>query len=270
MLRSAAAAEPGVRLRSGHAGGVLVDAGRVTGLRVDDGTVQADLIVNASGRSSRFADAYRALAVGGPCPIGYVSRHYELHPGAEPGPSHLPVNVVQTRSGYLAAVFRQDHGTFSTVLATPRSDRRFTTLRHAETYELASRAVPGLAEWGDPQFSRPLGPVQVGGGLDNTYRGQLDDDGRVAAPGLVHLGDAVCTTNPTAGRGISLALEQSRQLCDCSASTRTTSPRPRTHSTRGALSRSARGSTTRCTRTRICGAAGPAVMWTSPGRCPRT
>ena len=51
-----------------------------------------------------------------------------------------------------------------------------------------------------------------GGRLHNTYRGQFDESGRVPLPGLVHVGDAVCTTNPTAGRGIALSLLQSRQL----------------------------------------------------------
>jgi flavin-dependent dehydrogenase len=54
--------------------------------------------------------------------------------------------------------------------------------------------------------------VLPGGRLRNTYRGQLDEEGRVPLPGLVHVGDAVCTTNPTAGRGIAAGLRQAQQL----------------------------------------------------------
>ena len=57
-----------------------------------------------------------------------------------------------------------------------------------------------------------MGPVLPGGRLRNTYRGQFDEQGRVALPGLIHLGDAVCTTNPTAGRGMATSLLQARKL----------------------------------------------------------
>jgi hypothetical protein len=51
-----------------------------------------------------------------------------------------------------------------------------------------------------------------GGGLTNTYRGQLDEHGRVAIPGMFYAGHAVCTTNPAAGRCASLGLRQARAL----------------------------------------------------------
>jgi 2-polyprenyl-6-methoxyphenol hydroxylase-like FAD-dependent oxidoreductase len=60
--------------------------------------------------------------------------------------------------------------------------------------------------------SRPITPVLPGGRLHNTYRGQLDAEGRVGLPGLLHVGDSVCTTNPTAGRGIAIALRQAARL----------------------------------------------------------
>ena len=53
-----------------------------------------------------------------------------------------------------------------------------------------------------------------GGRLLNTYRGQTGGDGGVSLPGLIHLGDTVCTTNPTAGRGIALGLRQSGRLVE--------------------------------------------------------
>jgi 2-polyprenyl-6-methoxyphenol hydroxylase-like FAD-dependent oxidoreductase len=51
-----------------------------------------------------------------------------------------------------------------------------------------------------------------GGRLYNTYRGQLDGAGRPVLPGLISVGDAVCTTTPLAGRGVTLALMQAREL----------------------------------------------------------
>ena len=51
-----------------------------------------------------------------------------------------------------------------------------------------------------------------GGPLLNAYRGQTGPDGRLALPGLVFAGDAVATTTPTFGRGVTTTLLQARQL----------------------------------------------------------
>jgi hypothetical protein len=48
-------------------------------------------------------------------------------------------------------------------------------------------------------------------GLHNTMR-RLVVDGRPVALGLLAVGDAVCTTNPTLGRGLSLALQGAADL----------------------------------------------------------
>ena len=58
----------------------------------------------------------------------------------------------------------------------------------------------------------PITPVLAGGRLYNNYRGQLDDSGRPVLPGLISVGDSVCTTTPLAGRGVALAFMQARQL----------------------------------------------------------
>jgi flavin-dependent dehydrogenase len=69
-----------------------------------------------------------------------------------------------------------------------------------------------LAAWTDPDRARPLTAVLSSGRLHNTYRGQLDDNGAVPLPGLVFVGDSVCTTNPALGRGVTTSLLQARAL----------------------------------------------------------
>jgi hypothetical protein len=54
--------------------------------------------------------------------------------------------------------------------------------------------------------------VLPGGPLLNAYHGQTGPDGRLARPGLVFVGDAVATTTPTFGRGITTTLLQAQQL----------------------------------------------------------
>ena len=51
-----------------------------------------------------------------------------------------------------------------------------------------------------------------GGRLYNRYQGQLGADGALALPGLIFVGDAVCTTNPTLGRGLALCYLQAHRL----------------------------------------------------------
>ena len=51
-----------------------------------------------------------------------------------------------------------------------------------------------------------------GGRLTNSYQGQRNTAGTVALPGLIFVGDAVCTTTPTAGRGVATSLMQAQQL----------------------------------------------------------
>ena len=212
VLRATAAAQPGVTLARGHADQVLRHGGRAAGLRVDGRELAADLVINATGRASRFADEVRAPAETSDCGLSYVSRQYELLPGAEHGPMNAPIGIVQTFDGYLIAVFLHDNRTFSALIARPAADRRFAALRHTRVFAAAAAAVPALAAWVTPERSRSITPVLPGGRLYNSYRGQLTDAGRVGLPGLLHAGDAVCTTTPTAGRGVAIALSQAVRM----------------------------------------------------------
>jgi hypothetical protein len=74
------------------------------------------------------------------------------------------------------------------------------------------RAIPGLDVWTEPGRTRPITGVLPGARLHNSFRGQLTEAGRVGLPGLLFVGDAVCTTNPTFGRGIATSLMQAQQL----------------------------------------------------------
>src|SRR6476659_10359003 len=61
-LRAAVVAAPGVALHHGHADEVLVEHGRAAGVRVDGQRVDADLVLDASGRAGRLGRGLRAPA----------------------------------------------------------------------------------------------------------------------------------------------------------------------------------------------------------------
>src|SRR3954451_22327463 len=61
-LRTTADSVSGLLIRQGHVDGVMSPDGRVTGIVVDGTPLEADLVVDASGRSGRSVDALRAPA----------------------------------------------------------------------------------------------------------------------------------------------------------------------------------------------------------------
>jgi flavin-dependent dehydrogenase len=204
-LRGVAALEPRLMIRRGHAERVLSTAGRASGVRVDGRTVEAELVIDAGGRSGRVGDRLRPPAEGGPCGFAYVSRMYRQRAGTT-DLDGTTVPMAQSYQGYLAIVFPQDAGTLSTLIVRRADDHELSALRYADRFDAAARAIPHLSRWTDDERFEPLGAVMPGGGLSNTYRKQAD------LPGLLSVGDAVCTTNPAAGRGISLGLAQAAAL----------------------------------------------------------
>jgi 2-polyprenyl-6-methoxyphenol hydroxylase-like FAD-dependent oxidoreductase len=212
VLRAAAVAEPRVDLRVGHVDSVAVESGRATGLIVDGSRADFDLVIDASGRNGRLGRDFRAPGEGGDCGIAYVSRQYELLPGADEGPYNLPVGIFAGYDRYIALVFMHDSRTFSVLVVRGRDDDALAQLRRNAAFERAATAIPAIATWTHPERARPITDVLPGGRLFNTYQAQVDERGRIAVDGLLFVGDAVCTTNPTAGRGVSTSLLQAREL----------------------------------------------------------
>jgi hypothetical protein len=90
-------------------------------------------------------------------------------------------------------------------------DHRFRTLKRPEVFTAVLRTVPIYAAWLDVLDA--ITPVFPMAGLHNMLR-RLVVDGAPVATGLTALGDSVCTTNPTLGRGLSLALWGAADLAD--------------------------------------------------------
>ena len=214
VLRSAATAEPGVSVLSGQAQQIKIEKSHVAGVIVDGATLEADLVIDASGRSGRFTDSLRSPAVGGDSGFAYVARQYQLRPGAEPGPLNGPPGWVGAYDGYLVIVFLQDAGTFQVLIVRRSDDEVLGRLRHDTVFDLVAAAIPSIEAWIDPQRATPDSSVASGAKLHNSYRGQLTDAGTVAAAGLLFVGDAVLTTNPAAGRGVTTSWMQARRLLE--------------------------------------------------------
>jgi 2-polyprenyl-6-methoxyphenol hydroxylase-like FAD-dependent oxidoreductase len=210
-LRRALAAEPRVRQFLGDVDEIVTDGATLVGVRVAGMVLEADSVVVATGRSGRLGAAYRAEPDGGPCGLSYTSRMYRtLPPGAELAWPSTP--RMAEGQGYLSIMFPQDEGTLSVLVVRPSSDAVLGRLRHNAVFDRVVARIPNLAPWVDPQRFEPITDALPGGGLVNSYQSVLDVTGRCAVPGLLFVGDAVLTTNPQAGRGISTGLEQVRRL----------------------------------------------------------
>ena len=204
-LRLAAEKQPGLTLATGHVDSLVLDGGRVSGVRIDGSVVEADLVVDASGRAGRLGRSRTQDGnpeLDGDCGLAYVDRTYRLIDGAEPGPLVSPIAYIADFDGYQCLVFLHESGHFSVVLVRPTADAALKALRFEAAFEAACQAIPALAEWTDPARARPTSGVLVGGALRNVYRRQA------GTPGLVAVGDSVATTTPTRGRGIAMACMQ--------------------------------------------------------------
>jgi hypothetical protein len=206
-LRLAAARQPRLTLRTGHVDHLVIEGERVIGAVVDGAVVEADLVVEASGRSGRVTGR-RDAELDGDCGLAYVDRSYRLRDGVEPGPLSNPIGCFGEFDGYQTLVFPHERGHFSVVIVRPTADDALKALHAEPAFDAACRAIPGLADWTDPIRAVPTSGVLVGGALRNIYRSQI------GTPGLVSVGDAVATTTPTRGRGVAMACLQISGLLD--------------------------------------------------------
>lgn len=204
-LWTAAAEIPNLRFIVGAANRLVGVGGRVAGAVVDGAVVDADLVIDATGRLSRFA---RATSYGGDTGMAYITRAYRRPEQAPLGPMTGPVAWYGAFDGYDAYVFPHEAGHFSVVLIRPTANAALAVARRESVFEWVCRAIPALREWTDPAVATPSTPVMVGGRLHNTYRPQH------RRAGLVCVGDSVTTTTPTAGRGVAMATMQITALLD--------------------------------------------------------
>jgi 2-polyprenyl-6-methoxyphenol hydroxylase-like FAD-dependent oxidoreductase len=226
VLNEAVEHQPGVTwCRGVRVTGLVWSTGtsRVTGVRTDcAGALAADVVVDASGRRSRFAKwardhcAARLPVRVVRCESVTYSRFYRVLGSEDVGrPSSSAVGNITAAvlDGFAGYAFRADAGVVALVLARHPRDTVLERLREDPVFDAVAGTVPALAPWVDPDVARPISPVASMAGLTNTLRDERPE-GRPSVPGVVSVGDALCTTNPAFGRGASLALVHAEVLAD--------------------------------------------------------
>jgi 2-polyprenyl-6-methoxyphenol hydroxylase-like FAD-dependent oxidoreductase len=216
---SAVAVAAGVTIRRGVTVTGLTTDGRtrvprVTGVLTADGTeISADLVVDCGGRRSALRSWLQAIGARAPieerADSGFVyhCRHFRSRTREQPA---LLTNLLQSYDSLSVLTLPGDNGTWSVVLSTAGRDKALRGLREPARWHEAVARYPLAAHWADGE---PISGVDVLSGIEDRSR-RLVADGDPIATGLVAVGDAWACTNPSLGRGASMALVQARLLRD--------------------------------------------------------
>ena len=218
-LRRIVAHEPGVVWRSGETVvGLLTDASALVpvacGVRLGSGELlPAELVVDAGGRRSALPEWLCESGARAPadqtqhCGFMYLTRFYRTRAGCRQPPTRVPAAVPLDYATVIA--FGADNDTFSVTLTLSTDDPYRARLRDPDCFEALMRMVPAAQPWvttGDP-----ITEVATMSRIENRRRNLVDAHGPVVG-GIVAIGDASLHTNPTLGRGISMAVWQAQHL----------------------------------------------------------
>ena len=203
-LRRSVAEQEGIVEVAESASSVEVVDGEATGLRLRSGELlEADLVVDAAGRRSKLSRAFVDEVVDESVNMVYANRRFKLRPGqSRPGPVNRLTLGVAEGDAFSVVLFPHDGGTFSIGFNYLPEDDRLSQVRHVPVYDAALREIPMVQPWIDPEVSEPISDVILMGGLRNAYRTMKDD----APLRLQAIGDVLCTTNPSLGRGTAMSI----------------------------------------------------------------
>ncbi len=200
---------------------------RVEGVRVRradgrDVQVDAEIVVDASGRAGSLAGDLAALGV----PLGveqhdagivYFTRHYELLPGRQLPSSHgLPGQIF---ADFVIGALPADSGTFTVTFQVYRDDPELArVVKDPVKFQALCMRLPVLARWVSPEQARPISDIFGFGAMDAYWRSTLAG-GRPGVLGFFFAGDTAVRTNPRYGRGCTWAFVSADQLAAVLAAT---------------------------------------------------
>ncbi|MFE4645281.1 NAD(P)/FAD-dependent oxidoreductase [Streptomyces sp. NPDC056730] len=213
-LHRALVREAGVELRYGTSvRRADVAGGRIRGVHVRGGLLEADVLIDAAGRRSPLREDFTRLEQEVECGVVYNTRFFRLREGVARPALQRGVTSMVAGVGFGAGLFYHDNRTFAIGLARLPDDDSLKALRDTESFDRAAGLFPEFAPWLAGEVSEPVTEVVPMAGLRNCLRSLTEQ----APAGYFVLGDALCTTDPAFGRGASVALHGAARLADAFA-----------------------------------------------------
>ena len=222
-LRSAAAGERGVTLYPGSCARGLVwntetPIPSAEGVVLQDGGVlQADVVVDSSGRSS---PGLKWLAAVGAHPEEEAtdtttilfSRYFRVRPGKNYPVGAWPLGPRIHWPFMTGRAFYQDDRRICVTFDVPPRDRELKVLRDAPGFMAAAQFFPQLREWVDPDRCEPVTDVSTMAARNRLRKYAIGK--RPIALNYLAIGDTRCLTNPAWGWGMSAVMVQARALAE--------------------------------------------------------
>ncbi|TDI59453.1 MAG: FAD-dependent monooxygenase [Alphaproteobacteria bacterium] len=230
VLRAYTERQGNITIKSGQTVTGLIGEGtpvNVTGLQLGDEEVSFDIVVDCSGRTTKFPGwlRYRGAVIeveDDDAEIVYFTRHYKVKPGqVEPAPGGKERGAGDL--GYLKyGVFPGENGHFAIILCVPTPE---VALRKAVNdpvqFDAICHAIPGTRDWVDPDLAEPTTDSFGFGDIRAVWRHYVNGedvegwDSRVpVATNFFAIGDAAVRTNPLYGRGCSTGMLHAHILAD--------------------------------------------------------
>ncbi len=187
--------------------------------------IPADVVVDASGRTTGFPGWLAALGAEGPeedddAEIVYYTRHYQLNEGV-PEPARGGKDRSAGDLGYIKfGVFPGDAGSFAIIVCLHNAETELReAIKDGDKFDAICRSIPGLAPWlTEGEVKATTEPFGFGD-IHAVWR-HFVVDGRPLAKNFFAVGDASIRTNPLYGRGCSTGILHAHMLADVLTETR--------------------------------------------------
>jgi 2-polyprenyl-6-methoxyphenol hydroxylase-like FAD-dependent oxidoreductase len=196
---------------------------RITGLKIQqdktEQMIEADVVVDAGGRSSQFRHWFKDLGLSireedDDAEIVYYTRHYKLLPGVQE-PSRHEEDRSAGDLGYMKyGVFPGDLGHFAVIICVPDGETKLReAIKDGDIYDEICRAIPGLNNWMAADKAEATTHSFGFADIHAVWRHYVEE-GEPLVLNYFAVGDAQVRTNPLYGRGCSTGILHAHLLAD--------------------------------------------------------
>jgi 2-polyprenyl-6-methoxyphenol hydroxylase-like FAD-dependent oxidoreductase len=181
--------------------------------------IAADVVVDASGRNSKFPRWFAALGASveeenDDAEIVYYTRHYKLKPGVDEPPRTGKERAAGDLGYIKYGVFPGDGGNFALIVCLHNCETELrNAIRSGPAFDAVCRSIPGLAPWVSESASTPTTEPFGIGDIRAVWRHYVQD-GVPLADNFFAVGDAALRTNPLYGRGCSTGILHAHMLAE--------------------------------------------------------